>query len=136
MSAEMVTSLGEKHGLINTLANSVPDRGFDHFVKEDTKKKAEALRKEEAKIVKAKYINKNGSHERLTKPYMRWSGDPIQIYHLIPGQIYDLPYGFVKEINDPNKKMKIRSQILDINGRPTLNDQEGEALHQLLPVGF
>ena len=136
MSAEMVTSWGEKHGLINTLSNSIADRGFDHFVKEDLKKKAEALRKEESKVVKARYLNKNGQNERLTKPYMRWAGDPIQIYHLIPGQVYDLPYGFVKEINDPNKKMKIRSEILDADGRPTLKDQEGEALHQLVPVGF
>ncbi len=136
MTTEMVTNWGEKHGLINTLANSCPDKGTDHLQKEDLKKKAEALRKEEAKIVKAKYLNKNGPGERLTKPYMRWAGDPIQIYHLIPGQVYDLPYGFVKEINDPNKKMKVRSEILDINGRPTLKDQEGEALHQLVPVGF
>lgn len=131
----MVTERGEQHGLVNTLANSVPDRGFDHMKPED-QKKAEALRKEESKIVKARYINHQGNHERLTKPYMRWSGDPIRIFHLIPGHTYDLPYGFVKEINDPNKAMPVRSEILDSRGIPTVKDAPGKRTHELVPVGF
>lgn len=131
----MVTERGEQHGLINSLANSCADKGFSHMKPED-QKKAEALRKEESKIVKARYINHNGNHERLTKPYMRWAGDPIRMFHLIPGYTYELPYGFVKEINDPNKTMPIRSEILDSKGIPTVKDNVGKRIHELVPIGF
>ena len=114
MQEAMVTPSGERHGLINRVANSVQDNGFAHF-KPEWKKKAEDLRKKESKMVKARYINHRGQHERLTKPYCRWAGDPIDTYHLIPGFEYELPLGFIEEINDPNKVMPKRSEILDAN---------------------
>ncbi len=131
----MVTERGEEHGLINTLANSCADKGFGHMAPED-QKKAEAMRKEENKVVKARYINHQGTHERLTKPYMRWAGDPIRIFHLIPNETYDLPYGFIKEINDPKKAMPVRSEILDSRGVPTTKDGKGKRIHELVPIGF
>lgn len=124
---------GEQHGLINTLANSVKDDGLKHMSPE-TRTKAEKLRKEESKTVKARYINHRGSHERLTKPYMRWAGDPIKIYHLIPGEIYDLPYGFIKEINE-NDGLNRRSKEdgpKDGTGRIEGKDR----LHELVPCSF
>jgi hypothetical protein len=135
MQEAMVTPSGERHGLINRVANSVPDNGFAHF-KGEWKKKAEDLRKKESKIVKARYINHRGEHERLTKPYCRWAGDPIDTWHLIPGFEYELPLGFVEEVNDKNKILPKRSEILDSSGRPTLKDGPGERLHELVPVGF
>lgn len=135
MPEAMVTPSGERHGLINRVANSVPDNGFAHF-KGEWKKKAEDLKKKESKMVKARYINHRGEHERLTKPYCRWAGDPIDTYHLIPGFEYELPLGFVEEVNDKNKIMPKRSEILDANGRPTPKDGPGERLHELVPVGF
>src|SRR5574341_1517556 len=102
MTELLVTESGEQHGLINTVANSVQDNGFKHMDAK-TKTKAEKLRAEEKRIVKARYLNHRGNHERLTKPYCRWAGDPIQTYHLIPGHTYDLPMGFINEVNDPNK---------------------------------
>lgn len=130
----MKTKNGEAHGLINTLANSVKDNGFQHFTPEN-KAKAEKLRKDEARLVKARYRNTRGSNERLTKPYCRWAGDPIKIYHLIPGEEYELPYGFVKEVND-NPGLPKRSEILDASGQPSVKDGTPEKLHELVPVGF
>ena len=134
MTKVMVTKNGERHGLINSVANSVPDDGFKHFTPEN-KVKAEKLKKDEHRIVKARYRNSRGSHERLTKPYCRWAGDPIQTWHLIPGQEYELPYGFVKEVNESPGLAK-RSEVLGPDGKPTTVDGEAEKLHELIPVGF
>lgn len=138
----LATASGEMHGLINTLTNSVP---FDEFknMKPEHKKEMERMKKEDSKIVKAEYMNSRGRHERLTKPYCKYSGDPIVIYHLIPGKIYDLPQGFVDEVNDKNKIMKKRSGLVSVDGQavnkndtPLDNDIEGEWLHRLVPVKF
>ena len=93
----MATAGGEQHGLINTLTNSVPFDEFKNF-KPEYKKKMEAEKKEDARLVKAEYLNSRGRHERLTKPYCKYAGDPIQIWHFIPGKIYEVPLGLVKEV--------------------------------------
>lgn len=135
MSLELVAENGERHGLINSVANSVEDNGFK-YMKPETKAKAEKLRKEESRLVKARYINHRGNHERLTKPYMRWAGDQIQTWHFIPGYTYELPLGLVNEVNDPNKRLAQRSEVLDSKGMPTKKDGPGERIHEFVPVAF
>ncbi len=134
MSQLMVTENGEQHGLINSVANSVKDNGFQYMTPE-AKSKAEKQRKEESRKVKARYINHRGDNERLTKPYMRWAGDPIQTYHLIPGFTYELPMGFINEINN-SPGLPRRSELLDSQGMPTKKDGKNERIHELVPVGF
>ena len=129
----MATANGEQHGLINSLPNSCKDTGFEDMTPEN-KAKCEKLRKDEARMVKARYINHRGNHERLTKPYMRWAGDPIRIYHLIPGQTYELPYGFVKEINDSIGLAQRGEKMVD--GQYVAKDQAPMKLHELVPVSF
>ena len=136
------TASGELHGLINTLTNSVP---FDEFknMKPEHKKEMERQKKEDARLVKAEYMNSRGRHERLTKPYCKYAGDPIQIWNFIPGKTYEVPLGLVNEVNDKNKIMKQRSGLLEIDGKsvrsddsPLDSDQEGEWLHRFSAVGF
>ncbi len=136
------TASGELHGLINTLTNSVP---FDEFknMKPEHKKEMERQKKEDSRLVKAEYMNSRGRHERLTKPYCKYAGDPIQIWNFIPGKTYEVPLGLVNEVNDKNKIMKQRSGLLEIDGKsvrsddsPLDSDQEGEWLHRFSAVGF
>lgn len=138
----MATAGGEIHGLINTLTNSVP---FDDFknMKPEHKKEVERQKKEDCRLVKAEYMNSRGRHERLTKPYCKYAGDPIQIWHFIPGKVYEVPLGLVNEVNDKNKIMKRREGLLSVDGNPVqqseapLNrDEEGEWLHKFVAVGF
>lgn len=136
----MCTATGEQHGLINTLPNSVP---FDDFksLKPEIKAEVEKLKKEESKRVKVRYINSRGRHERLTKHYCRYAGDPIETWHLIPSQEYEVPYGLVKEINGTKQKrrsglMSIDGNDLNKDGSPLAHDTEDEPLHQLVPVSF
>lgn len=140
MTVLQATAAGEQHGLINTLTNSVQFDDFKHM-KPDVKAKVEKEKKEDARIVKVEYMNSRGKHERLTKPYCRYAGDPIQVWHLIPGKIYELPYGFVKEVNEV--KLTKRSGLIQVDGEninkdgsPLDKDQEGEWLHKLVPASF
>lgn len=135
MVKELVTTSGEKHGLINRVSNSV--RAEDGFKNMDakTKAKAEKLKEEDHKIVKARYRNNRGDHERLTKPYCRWAGDPIETWHFIPGEVYELPYGLVREVNESPGLAK-RSEVLDANGIPTKKDGKNERIHEFVAVGF
>lgn len=134
------TASGEQHGLVNTLTNSVP---FDEFknMAPHIKAKAEKEKKEDARIVKVEYMNSRGRHERLSKPYCRYSGDPIQQWHMIPGQVYDVPMGFVKEVNEvrvPKRSglLSVDGKDINANGAPLDKDTEGEWLHKLVPVSF
>lgn len=138
----LATAGGEIHGLINTLTNSVPFDEFKHF-KPEHKKEMERMKKEDSKIVKAEYMNSRGRHERLTTPYCKYAGDPIHVYHLIPGKVYDLPMGLINQVNDKNKIMKKREGLVSVDGNPVAKDEspisrdeEGEWLHKLVPVSF
>ncbi len=138
----LLTASGEQHGLINTLTNSVP---FDDFknMKPEHKKELLAQKKEDSKMVRAEYMNSRGRHERLTKPYCRYAGDPIQIWHFIPGYTYEVPLGLINEVNDKSKIMKKREGLLEVdgkevqkNGAPLNKDEDGEWLHRFVGVSF
>ena len=141
MKIKMCTAAGEEHGLINTLTNSVPDTGFKH-IDPKIKSQLEKKKKDDARIVKARYLNSRGMHERLTKPYCKYAGDPIDVYHLIPGHTYDLPMGMIEEVNDCDV-MPQRSGLIEVDGKdvtrdgsPLQADKEGIRLHQLVPASF
>jgi hypothetical protein len=138
----MATAAGEQHGLINILTNSVPFDEFKNF-KPEHKKEMERKKKEDSRMVKAEYMNSRGRHERLTMPYMRYAGDPIQIWHFIPGKVYEVPLGLVNQVNDKNKIMKKRSGLLSLDdkevtkdGSPLAQDEDGDWLHKFAAVGF
>lgn len=142
MALLMSTASGEIHGLINTLTNSVPFDDFKNF-KPEHKKELEREKKEDSKLVEAEYMNSRGRHERLTKPYCKYAGDPIQIWHFIPGKTYKVPLGLVKEVNDSSKKLPRRSGLVSIDGEPIKKDEspldkdeEGEWLHKFVAAGF
>ena len=134
------TATGEQHGLVNRIGNSV---AFDDFKSIDPKFKAQVKKdkEEDAKIVKGRYMNLKNKSERLDKPYMKYAGDPICIYHLIHGYVYDLPMGFVKDVN--SKKEIKRSGLVSVDGEavnkneaPLERDFVQDGHHQILPLTF
>lgn len=134
------TASGEEHGLVAVFSNSVP---FDDF-KAMKPKQAEEMRKmkkEDARLVKVRYHNSRGRHERLDKHYCRYQGDRIEKWHLIPGHVYEVPYGFVKEVN--SMEAMTRSGLLEVDGVPVKKDesplekdQKSDPLHYLYPAEF
>lgn len=138
----LVTAAGEEHGLINTIPNRVPFDDFKNY-KPEHAKELRLQKKEDEKIVRAEYMNSRGRHERLTKPYCKYAGDPIHTWHFIPGKVYDVPMGLIKEVNDSMKHIPKRSGLISVDGEPikkdgspTEKDQEGEWLHKFVGVGF
>ncbi len=130
----LVTASGEEHGLIKKYANSVKGDGFTHMTPE-RKAEAQKKKKEDAKTVKARYLNTRGKEERLTMPYNLGAGEPIQMWHFIPGHIYEVPTGLVQQVN--SKRPIIRQGRCDENGdNPSAKDAYDEPLHQFVPAAF
>lgn len=130
----LVTASGEEHGLIKKLANSVQGDGFSHMTPE-AKAEAQKRKKEDAKIVKARYINTRGKNERLSLPYTLGAGEPIQMWHFIPGHTYDVPMGLINMVNA--KRPIIREGRCDEDGNnPTTKDQLDEPIHQFVAASF
>ena len=115
----MYTATGEAHGLVNTLTNSCENNDFKHM-SPPIKAQLEKEKKDDAIIQNYEYINRKGNHERLTKPYCRYAGDPILMYNLIPGRVYPLPKGFAKEVNGM-KNVK-RSGLMEVDGEKVTRD--------------
>lgn len=134
------TASGEAHGLVDVRTNSVEHNDFK-YMDPKTKATVEKEKKEDARLVEVEYINRTGRHERLTKPYCKYPGEPIQMWNFIPGQRYKVPLGLVKEVNE--KKMPKRSGLMEVDGEkvnrdgtPLAQDQEGEWIHKFIPVAF
>lgn len=135
MSLTQVTANGLQHGLINSVGNSVPDNGFKRFAEKD-RPKMEKNKKEDERIVKAQYLNKDGANERLERAYMKYEGQPITTWRFLHGEIYDVPKGLVDDVNDPNKRTRKRSGLIGKDGKPLETDQYDELQHRFVPVGF
>jgi hypothetical protein len=130
----LVTATGEEHGLIKKMANSVSGDGFSHMTPE-RKAEAQKKKKEDSRTVKARYLNTRGKHERLTMPYSLGAGEPIQMWHFIPGHVYDVPNGLIQQVN--SKRPIIREGKCDENGdNPSKKDAYDEPLHQFVPAAF
>lgn len=142
MALLLATATGEQHGLINSLSNSVP---FDDFksMNEENKKYLKAQKKEDSRIVKARYLNRNGKTERLDMHYCKYAGDPIQQWKFIPGYSYNVPLGLVKQVNEKGKGLPKREGLVSVDGNnvrsdgsPTTKDEMGEWLHQFVSENF
>ena len=137
---KQVTESGEVHGLIENFTNSVP---FNDFITMSPTN-AEEMRKRKAddsRVTRVKYLNRNGKHERLDKHYCRYAGDPIQKWHLVPGYVYELPMGLVKEVNGQRQIKRAGLQEVDGNpvnrdSTPLEKDQYEDAIHMHVPVDF
>jgi hypothetical protein len=137
----MVTENEEEHGLVNTVANSV--RAEDGYKNMEPAVKERVLKKEKrnAEIVKGRYIHHRGMHERLDKMYCAGPGRPIQKYHLVPGYTYDLPRGFIDEVNS-NRGLEVRAGLVSQDGKnvnggnPLPKDASPLKLHEIVPVTF
>jgi len=130
----LVTRSGEKHGIINRVANSVKENP-NRFAEKD-RVKMKSLREEDERIVKVRYMNYRGANERLSTPYCKWEGSHIDSWHFIPDCEYEVPMGLVKQVNDPSKRLARRSEVLDTRGIPTKVDGSAERIHELLPISF
>lgn len=127
----LTTERGELHGLMNVVANSVPDNDFKHFSPEN-KAKLEKLRKEDARMVRARYVNSRTNNGVLEKPYCRYAGDHIQMWRFISGYEYDVPMGLINEVN--SKRVIERAEKEQKDGTFSTKDRLVEGEHQFIPT--
>lgn len=137
---KMVTASGEEHGLVNTMSNFSPEKGTEGL-NPKIKSSYEKKRKDDSKVVKARYINHRGINERLDKIYCKYAGDPIQSYHLIPGYTYDLPMGMIEEVNGTQCIQRSGLVLTDgeavtADGAPLARDKYTMSPHELVPISF
>lgn len=138
----LLTSSGEKHGLVNSITNRVKNtdfKGYDPHIQEILRKEKE----KDSKLVRAEYVNSTGKHDRLEMVYCKYAGDPIQSWKFIPGYTYDVPRGLAEEINESHKNQKKREGLLSVNGNevnkdssPLSNDISADWVHKFIPVGW
>ena len=95
---QLVTANGEIHGLTGELANDCKESDMEKL-DEKIKNECKKLKKEDAKLVKARYVNHKTPTGKLHKAYCKWPGDNIQKWTFISGYTYEVPLGLVKEVN-------------------------------------
>lgn len=131
---KMVTATGREHGLINRVANSVPDNGFKYMTPEN-KAKAEKQKKEDSKIVRARYLNNQDKiNGELEMPYCKYAGDTIDTYRFISGQEYDVPMGLVNQVNSAT--LPTRSQKVGEDGKASEKDGAPIRVHEFFATRF
>ena len=129
----LYTESGEQHGLLKTLANSVPASAKDNV---KNKKEYESIQKENARIVSARYINHRNKLEPLEIPYNAGPGEPLYMYRFIPNYTYRIPLGLVNQVNTQGKVFQ-RKKISDENDAPeALESNFPKQVHEMVPVGF
>ncbi len=134
------TASGEAHGLVDIFTNSCENNDFK-YMKPETKAKLEKEKKEDARLVEMEYINRKGAHERLDKHYVRYAGDRIEKWHMIPGRKYTVPMGLVKEVNE--LEVMERNGLLEVDGvnatqsgAPLDKDRVKNWEHRLIPCKY
>ena len=103
-------------------------------MKPENKEKAEKLRKDDARLVKVRYINHQETNGKLDIHYCRWAGEPIVQYRFLQGEEYEIPYGLVKQINE--SYLPQRSEVLDRDGVPTAKEGAHKRIHEMVPTKF
>jgi len=140
MTIILVTPWGEQHGLINSMPNSVPFDDFKNF-KPEMRDRLRKEKKDDERMVKGRYINhQEQENGRLDKPYCRYAGDPIRQYHLIHDHEYELPYGFIKEVNESftverEGLQAVGDKAVNESGEPLKRDRK-KRIHEIVPLSF
>jgi predicted metal-dependent hydrolase len=129
------TRNGIEHGLINTVANSVPDNQFKRFAEKD-RVWLEKQKKEDEKLVYKRYLHADGEKEGaaiewLQRPYYKYEGQPITTWRFIHDNCYWIPKGLCDEVNQQPALPK-RSEILDANGVPTKEEGKAKKIHRFV----
>ena len=132
----LLSAKGEEHGKLREIANASTSNDFKHFSAKN-KEKLEKQKKEDSKMVKARYLNhKERNNGKLEKPYCKYAGDPIQIWKFLSGNVYEVPIGLVNEVNNECKMKKRSETVDDVTGNIQPHERPGEQVHEFIPVSF
>lgn len=133
---KVVDRYGHAHGLINSVSNSVKSEMLFHSMDALTKGRAEKVLEEKKKIVKARYLHKDGGLERLILPYNHGAGYPIETWEFRHDEVYDVWKGLVDQVNG-SEGMAQRGEVIDPNTNMLIKkDRPSEKIHRFVAAGF
>ncbi len=130
---KQTTKLGIEHGLIETIANSVPDHGYKNL-NDTNRKEMLSRRKRDLEMVKRTYQNlKNQETGKFEGWYADHPGEVMRSYRFLHGHTYTMPRGYARKVNAMGAPL--RSGLLDSNGNSLEVDGQIDHTHQLVAVG-
>jgi len=103
--------------------------------KKKASEKVEAARKEDSKMVKGVFTNRESSGGDLTFAYRGYKGDPIRVYHFIDGEEYTIPLGVARHINRQCKYTK-SAHLVDKNGKPMIGAGKPVQRYEFISTDF
>ena len=124
-----VTREGVEHGLVETIANSVPDHGYKNLSEKHRKEMLDK-KKNDLELVEIVYHHlKNQDTGKFEGWYADHPGTPMYYFRLLYGLKYKIPKGMAKKIN--NLGAPQRSGLVDSRGNELLRDGVKERTHQV-----
>lgn len=105
--------------MIATVSTSyAPRRVLTETEKKESAKKIEQERATNRKIVKGKFMFYEVPGGELRFSYRGYAKDPVEHYRLVDGEIYELPLGVARHLNN-NGFYNIHTHCVDENGKPS-----------------
>lgn len=128
-----ITARGERHGLLETVANSNKTNTYEKLPP-TLSKEMKAKMKDDLEIIDVQYMNMedqdNGKWEGW---YSDHPVEPMRWFRFLHGESYKVPRGLVKKINAMGAP--VRSGLMGTDGKPLNVDGKVKKTHQLIPVG-
>jgi hypothetical protein len=124
------TEKGIEHGLMEEIANSVPDTGYKNLSEKNRKEMIER-RKKDLELISGTYQNlKNQETGKWEGWYAEYPGVSMKNFRLLHGHTYTIPRGLAKKIN--NMKVPKRSGLTDGQGNILNIEGQFEQTHQFV----
>ena len=130
MMEKHVTDSGIEHGLIEELANAVPDTEFANM-SEKNKKEMQHRKKRDCELVSCRYQHtKNPENGKYEGWDARYAGVPLRQFRFLNGQRYVVPRGLKSAVNKLG--MPQRTGLCDSQGRELMTEGIVDHVHLLI----
>lgn len=87
--------------------------------KDEVAKKMEQERLANRKIVRGKFMFYEVPGGELKFSYRGYKNDPVEHYHMIDGEVYSIPLGVARHLND-NGYYNVHAHAIDEKGNPSV----------------
>ena len=116
-----------KQIITNELPQEEINTGLEHIITHESsanisiakKKSFELERQRDRKLVRGRFMFHEVPGGTMTFNFYKYKGDPIETYSLKDGEIYSIPLGVAKHLNN-NCSYPVHEHALDENGKPSM----------------
>lgn len=130
---KQTTALGQEHGLLETIANSVLDTGYKNLSEKNRKEMIER-RKKDLELTEVRYQNlKNQDNGKWEGWYAEYPGEPMYNFRMLHDNKYLIPRGLARKINA--MKVPQQSGIVSVDGSHYQSQNKFDQTHQVVSAG-